>query len=80
MKVYITNTEAVWQEFGFEVELPDDTPHDQVAELALEKYHEGDAEMTWGPDTEGNVEGVDQEHEVTGYDVGEKHVSFEEEA
>ena len=71
MKVYIKNIEPAWVKYGLVVEIPDEHTDAEVEEAALQKVHDGDFEVAWGPEVIDQIDGMDQEFEVQGFDRGE---------
>jgi hypothetical protein len=69
MKVYIKNTEPAWVQYGLSVEIDGamatSVSDDDIRRYALDKCYEGEYEVESGPDVKTQIEGMDQEFEVT---------------
>ena len=65
MILHIKNTEPVWVEYGLFVEIPDDTPEDQITDVMHEKLGAGEFSISYGPEIKGRVEPLDEEFEIT---------------
>jgi hypothetical protein len=70
--VFIKNTEPCWVEYGFEVEVPDGLSDEESKERAMELLHDNrehlgvsTVKVTSGPEVQGQIDGMDQEFEVT---------------
>jgi hypothetical protein len=69
MKVYIKNVEPAWVHYGLSVQIDASTAAGMSDEdprsYALAKCHEGEVEVEWGPEVKTQIDGMDQEFEVT---------------
>lgn len=64
MKVEVKNIDPCWVEYRLVVEIPDDTPPDEIEDVVMEALDGGDIEVLSGPDVIGTIDSMDQEYEV----------------
>ena len=65
MKVFVENIEPAWVRYTWEVEVPDDTPDDEMLGAAMAAIEGGDDFEISEPSIIGQIDGMDQEWKVT---------------
>ena len=64
--VYIKNIDPCWVEYRFEVDIPADTPADEIEAVAMREIEEGKVHPVWGPEVMGTIDGMDNEYTILG--------------